>query len=338
MRRHTTLLAFALLALGRGLIAQELKECAHFKDNRTWPNCLTLSPDAKMLATVDRDRKRQKATVKLWDVASSKEITTFDCQTHDLQAMTFSADGRLVAAAGYGSAMVWDVAARKSLLARRDSVWLVDTLAFSADGKRLGVAGQGEVRLWDVASGKELSSFKVLVRPRGSSAFSRDLRTLASPDYQEIDLWDVNTGKRRATLSEHQGPVWYVEYSRDGKTLVAASDRFERKPKHQYTGEIRLWDVATGRERAVFQEDIGYVWPARLSPDGKTLAALERQDGYELHLKLMDVATGTQRVVHPPPRHAFTHTAFTADGRLFVIGTPDHKAIKIWEVSANARR
>jgi WD40 repeat protein len=227
--------------------------------------------------------------------------------------------------------IVWDVAARKELASFRVSLGAsVTTLAFSADGKRLGATGGRSVQFWDVASGKELSSFKVLV-PAYGSAFSRDLRTLASPNYPEIDLWDVTTGKLRATLSEHRGPVRYVEFSGDGKTLVAASDFYDRK--RPFRGEIRLWDVATGRERAVFQEGIENVGPAHLSPDGKTLALLDQGIERVVRLKLLDVATGRQRLILPPADHSFTSHAFARDGRLFVFGTPDFKKIKLWEVS-----
>jgi hypothetical protein len=64
------------------------------------------------------------------------------------------------------------------------------------------------------------------------------------------------------------------------------------------------------------------------------LAALNRADIHdEFELKLLDLATGKQCVVRHPPGHSFTSLAFTVDGRLFVIGTPDHKRIKLWEVS-----
>jgi hypothetical protein len=59
-------------------------------------------------------------------------------------------------------------------------------------------------------------------------------------------------------------------------------------------------------------------------------------DSPELHadpnLKLLDVATGRQNLVPSPAAHAFLSVAFTADGRLFVIGTPNDKALKLWQV------
>jgi hypothetical protein len=37
------------------------------------------------------------------------------------------------------------------------------------------------------------------------------------------------------------------------------------------------------------------------------------------------------------PAHAFLSLAFTTEGRLFVIGTPDDKTPKLWEVALPAK-
>src|SRR5690242_18689106 len=104
MRRLALLLTFALLTAGRGLLAQELKEFPSPEGEPDkvagTPSQVALRPDGKMVATVIRAavRRKRQAQVKLWDMASGKEITAFDCQAHDLRALTFSPDGRLLAA------------------------------------------------------------------------------------------------------------------------------------------------------------------------------------------------------------------------------------------------
>src|SRR5579884_991566 len=151
MRRRTFMLIIAFLTAGRGLLAQELKECASLQGQ---PYQIALRPDGKMVATLigaPISGKRQ-AEVKLWDMASSKEVAAFDFPTHDLQASTFSPDGRFLAAAGGDSVVVWDVKARKPLRVK-ERIASIYTLAFSSDGKKLGAAGPGGARLWDLTSG-----------------------------------------------------------------------------------------------------------------------------------------------------------------------------------------
>jgi WD40 repeat protein len=206
------------------------------------------------------------------------------------------------------------------------------TLRFSMDGKKLASAGTAEVKLWEVSSGQQLASFRRAVGSR-YAGFSKDLRILASPNYQEIDLWDVETAKIKDILSEHRGEVIYITYSLDGGTLIASSARHEAK-QPRYYGDVKLWDTATSKVHAELPGPFGAVAALALSPDGKMLALLDSPELYvDPEVKLVEVATGRQRILRSVPGHAFTSLSFTLDGRLFVTGTPDDRTQKLWEVS-----
>src|SRR6185312_2338429 len=78
-------------------------------------------------------------------------------------------------------------------------------------------------------------------------------------------------------------PVYSVAFSPDGKTLASA---------HQ-DGNMRLWDMATGRQIAVAftgHPPAGVVgaYSVAFSPNGKTVAVSNR------NVQLWDVATGHQ--------------------------------------------
>jgi WD40 repeat protein len=214
------------------------------------------------------------------------------------------------------------------------------TVAFSSDGKKIGASGGDQVKLWDVATGKELASFQHHLPVYGGPgpSFRTDVRMLAAANFQEIDLWDVATGKERATLSEHRGQVAFLGFSPDGKTLIGAS--YRNYDRHfRYIGDLKLWDVATHKERIAFKGPLGYVQKAVLSPDSRTLAVLDSPEPHgDPDLRLLDVAAGQERTIPRVPAHSFLSAAFTADGRLFVTGTPDDKTIKLWEVMLPARR
>src|SRR5262249_6384642 len=148
-------------------------------------------------------------------------------------------------------------------------------------GTKLAAVAWNQVKLWEVASGKELALFQHHVPIAGSvgMAFSRNLATLAARNYQEIDLWNTATGKEKTTLSEHRGEVGCMVWSADDKTLIASSYRYYGK-NFKWKGDVKLWDVASGRERAALSGPFGLVLTMAISPDGKTLALL---DAHELH-------------------------------------------------------
>jgi WD40 repeat protein len=75
---------------------------------------------------------------------------------------------------------------------------------------------------------------------------------------------------------------------------------------------MKLWEVATGRERVGFELDRSHVYSLTFAPDGRTLAATTA--GLKAgSIELWDVATGQRR---SPSRSVGWPLAFTPDGKL----------------------
>src|SRR5262249_6606148 len=56
--------------------------------------------------------------------------------------------------------------------------------------------------------------------------------------------------------------------------LLAASTLYPGRPQQTVVlAEIRLWEVATGKERTFLKGHTHHVWSVAFSPDGKTLAS-----------------------------------------------------------------
>jgi WD40 repeat protein len=71
---------------------------------------VALTPDGKVLATGSYDR-----TVKLWDVATGKEIATLRGHKDEVHAVAFSPDGKFLASASTDkTAKLWAMPSRRT--------------------------------------------------------------------------------------------------------------------------------------------------------------------------------------------------------------------------------
>ncbi|MGW1013216.1 protein kinase domain-containing protein [Streptomyces termitum] len=239
---------------------------------------IAFSRDGRTLATGGEGGK-----VRLWDVATRETRATLIEKNWAGEPMrvldvTFSADGKTLATRTYNHLVgVWDVAGRRQIRRIEEHAY---TIALSPDGKRIALASSTGANLWDVGSRGEKPRAHFGQEVRATDlAFSPDGRTLATvgdpsdfrgyPDNEPAKLWDLTRidpepygqGDPRHTLALEE-VTYAVAFSPDGKTLATGGPG----------GDVRLWDVSTGRLKATIADRLLRVGDLAFSPDGRSLA------------------------------------------------------------------
>ena len=115
-----------------------------------------------------------------------------------------------------------------------------------------------------------------------------------------------------------------MAFSPDGKTLASAAGEWVESG---HSGEVKSWDLATGRERAALYADGPTVFTVAFSPDGKTLASA----GRDQMVRLWDAASGRLIRILPGHQEPVRFVTFHPDGRTVVSAGYD-ATIRFWHV------
>ncbi len=276
---------------------------------------VAVSGDGRYLLSSSYDK-----TVRLWDVASGKELRAFLGNTTSLASVAFSPDAALVlAGGGKGTLHLWSRESGELAQELTGHSGIVRALAFSPDGNWFvsGSADYGPgygtdqrdntLRLWNAETGSEVRRFEGITQAVNGAVFSSDGRyLLAGGEWKTVGLWDVETGKQvRQFDTPDSHPVSFA-LSPDGR--IAATGHVGDTPEgeEKYADPehcvIYLWDVESGQVLRKLRGHSGPVNAVAFSPDG--IYVLSGSGGHhhgdtysaadDNTLRLWDVASGTE--------------------------------------------
>jgi eukaryotic-like serine/threonine-protein kinase len=317
-----------------------------------WFVRFAFSPDGARVACAGADPR-----VGVWDAATGREAFSLRGHRDEVTAVVFSPDGKHLLTAGGDdqTIKVWDTVPRDERVLLQENASRITSVAFSPDARRLATADQGgRVKVWD-ATGRALLTLEGPVERAGEHrfaaklAFDRDGRRLAlasgATDRKTFTgtliVWDA-AGKQLLAVEDQAGGFSGLAFSPDGRRVAAALYVGDPK-KFPLDGEVKVWDVATGKELFGVRAPADLIPYLAFSPDGSRLAEgvgfMEQAQATEI--RVWDAETGqVQRTWKGHPRYLMS-LAFSPDGQRIATWGGDLSGafqLIVWDAATGAKR
>jgi WD40 repeat protein len=192
----------------------------------------------------------------------------------------------------------------------------VSSVCVSPDGKRLLTIGKEKLQLWDTYTGEQLHAFEGQV---SGAEFSPDGKHILSwISDKTVRLWDAATGEE---LRKITGPavVSVVALGPECKAFCHGDD-----------GKIKLWDLNTGKQAAVFTGHPDMVYHVAYSAQAR-LAATRQAFGRTI--RLWDLETDKEVGKLTGHTQWITCVNFSSDGKRLLSASYDG-TLRIWDVKS----
>jgi WD40 repeat protein len=299
---------------------------------------LAISPDERQLVSAAGD------VVRFWSLESGREESSLRSQTQTAWIAFPDKGPYLVIGSRFAAAVVWDLRTKSAVA---QLYGMHDMCGqFTPDGSAilLGTAS-GTVRLCTMATverdlkearGKAETPLRGPVRidpmtivvPRGhldnvyGVAASGDGRWFATASHDRtVKLWDAHALQLVRTF-EHRDIFWCVAFSADSKYLAGGSR------------EIKVWEVATGRELGNLEGHRALVRGVAFHPSRPLLASCASDGSVRLWdleaARLSPQKGGRNVLLHQFKRPGVHNLAFHPDGHWLAVAWDD-PSLALWD-------
>jgi WD40 repeat protein len=290
------------------------------------PDGSNLIPDGLRLTSVGEDK-----TVRVWELATGREVLSLREHTDMCQGLSVSRDGRRIATGGRDATVrLWDATPLQGnerqevrTFPQGGEVW---TMAISPDSQRVVSSGlDTPVKVWEVGSDRDPVSFSGHPSVVFSVAWHPDGRRIASSGWDldheafVVKVWNFRTRQVHIPLARGS-ESFAVTFSPDGSYLVTAGKT------------VRVWDAQTGALVCPLGAHDRPIHGLVFSPEGLHLASASREGTVKLWDGTRLKETQEARLTIRTRAHQVEfNMAFSPDGRRLVAGGEDH-TVKIWDV------
>jgi len=284
-------------------------------------NTLDINNDGSQIISGDNNN-----TLSLWDINNGREIMKFMGSLNNTTSITtvrFSSNGRqILSGSSFGNVILWDTVTGRDIMGMTSNKYLY-AVSFRPDGRHILTGDSGSIKLWDITNGRLVRTIRDEVL-YFAAAFSYDGRKAVGSWYNPFfDTIDIDSGSVIENYDTNSSnTIFALAFSPNGRNVLSGAMR----------GDIRLWDITTGRQIRTFQEptesgdtNIVGINSVAFSNDGNFALS-----GSNI-VKLWNINTGQEIRSFTSNTSIVNTVCFSPDGRKAIAGYRDGTII-IWDI------
>jgi WD40 repeat protein len=210
---------------------------------------VAFSPDGTILATGSSglyhpDRDEVDGVIRLWDAATHGQIASWVAHTNFVVHLAFDPSGSTLTSAA-------------SVRGAAPSEW--------------------EVAVWDLASRQELGRTRTVIQPGAFPITSPTGEVTAKHGgWGVVTVCDARTGSEQYHLTADRRQLNCAAFSPDGTLLATGGGDTSGggpSPLWWTNGDVRIWEVSTGRLVVTLNGHSAPIEGVAFSPDGRSVAS-----------------------------------------------------------------